>query len=100
MRDPYDIGWWIFKQETYESGHTWLADGVIEQYRINSIYKKKTGKLISTKDEHHTFIHCNWGWGGLNMMVILGLKFLIHVILLSRMTLKNFKRMEDIMGTR
>ncbi len=63
MRDPYDIGWWIFKQETYESGHTWLADGVIEQYRIISIYKKKTGKLISTKDEHQTFIHCNWGWG-------------------------------------
>lgn len=63
MRDPYDIGWWIFKWETYESGHTWLTDGVVEQYRIISIYKKKTGKLISTTDEHRTLIHCNWGWG-------------------------------------
>lgn len=63
MRDPYDAGWWIFKWEAYESGHTWLVDGLFEQYRIISIYKKKTGKLISTKDEHRTFLHCNWGWG-------------------------------------
>ncbi len=56
-------GWWIFKWEAYKSGHTWLVDGLFEQYRIISIYKKKTGKLISTKDEHRTFLHCNWGWG-------------------------------------
>lgn len=36
---------------------------MLEQRRMISIYKKKTGKLIETRSEHRTLIHCNWGWG-------------------------------------
>ncbi len=62
------VGWWIFKhpKTIYKGGHAWLVDGLVVQERERKTIDNNTNKVIASHIENRIFVHCNWGWGGLN----------------------------------
>lgn len=48
------------------NGHSWVVDGIKEQSRSGKKVGEKTGKVYGSKSESRTFLHCNWGWQGVN----------------------------------
>ena len=69
------------------SGHAWVIDGHAI-YRNTSCYYHMYSpySLYKAITEYHTYVHCNWGWGGNNNCYCLEDSFVIYG---DRMTEKN-----------
>lgn len=46
------------------SGHSWVIDGYLKQYRIGEEYGEESGTYFGSKSEERVMVHCNWGWNG------------------------------------
>lgn len=48
-----------------KNGHCWVADGVSEQYIYDCVEDPNTyGEMMDKLISIDTFLHMNWGWGG------------------------------------
>ncbi len=72
----YKTGWWLWEETktNYRGGHTFVADGILNQERIETLYgpvEDEEGNydpdicdVIKTDVNKRTLIHINWGWSG------------------------------------
>lgn len=60
---------WTRGHTTVGSGHAWVIDGYLFQYRYATLwaYSPSSSTMIKTQVRmERELIHCNWGWGGLS----------------------------------
>jgi len=56
-------GWWIFA--SYKDGHAWVCDGYKSDYTVVDFTDPGgAGIEIPVIGQSSTFLHMNWGWGG------------------------------------
>ena len=48
------------------NAHTWVVDGYVKQRQSGQYIGWTTGSTYGGKTETREFVHCNWGWDGVD----------------------------------